>query len=147
MNNLVVASGVPRQILEHDQPARLYTLIADRHVVQPISFAGTAALQEAVVNILRKYADKFYRVRREQSDIKYMKYRLLDAKDANLMFNPPSAHEETSSYTVKSVVPSRRLFPTLRSSSRTSKHCTRRKAGNFRGFTSTAISISRCSLP
>ena len=68
LTNLVVRPDTPRRILTHHKPGRLYSLIADESMVKPESFAGKALLQEAVVNILRKYADAFYRVNRERWD-------------------------------------------------------------------------------
>lgn len=56
-------------------PERLYSLVADESVVRPESFANTALLQEAVVNILRKYADAFYRTNRERWDSNHMVYK------------------------------------------------------------------------
>jgi hypothetical protein len=60
--------------------------VADEAVVRPTSFAGTVLLQEAVVSILRKYADEFYRVNREQWESKHMVYRALDESEPNLSF-------------------------------------------------------------
>jgi hypothetical protein len=59
LTNLVVRPDTPRRILAITEPERLYSLVADASVVRPESFADTAQLQEAVVNILRKYADSF----------------------------------------------------------------------------------------
>jgi len=81
--NLAIRQDELEKILTTTEPTRLYTLIADETVVKPKSFAGTARLQQAVESILRKYVDKFYRVRQEQWDSKHMVYRQLDDKDPN----------------------------------------------------------------
>jgi hypothetical protein len=62
-----------------DHPTRLYRLVADESVVRLTSFGGTKA--GAVFNILRKYIDDFYRIRREHNES--MAYRPLDESDPN----------------------------------------------------------------
>ena len=102
LTNLVVRPDVPRRIIATNEPARLYSLVADESLVRPNSFARTALLQEAVVNILRKYADAFYRVNRERWDSDHMVYRTLDESDPNLSFNRGLVRErESSGYVVK----------------------------------------------
>ncbi|MFW6106792.1 MAG: restriction endonuclease subunit R, partial [bacterium] len=81
--NLAIRPDTPRKILAKTEPARLYTLVADESVVKPQTFADTSLLQEAVLSILRKYVDKFYRVHQERWDSKHMVYRTLDDEDAN----------------------------------------------------------------
>jgi len=81
--NLAIRPDTPRKILAKTEPARLYTLVADESVVRPQTFADTSLLQEAVLSILRKYVDKFYRVHQERWDSKHMVYRRLDDEDAN----------------------------------------------------------------
>ncbi|MFH0779126.1 MAG: restriction endonuclease subunit R [Candidatus Eisenbacteria bacterium] len=102
-NNLVILPDVPRRIMEHSEPSRLYRLVADDSVARPQSFAGIAILQEAVVNILRKYTDAFYRARREQWDSGHMVYKTLDETDPNLSFNTGSVREGASSRYVVSI--------------------------------------------
>ena len=102
LTNLVIQRDAPRQILATTEPDRLYRLVADESVVRPQSFAGTAMLQEATLSLLRKYADNFYRVRREQWDSKNMVYSTLDETDPNLNFNRAMVRErEASRYVVK----------------------------------------------
>jgi len=102
LTNLAIRPDAPRRILATTEPASLYRLVADESVVRPESFAGTAMLQEAAVNILRKYAENFYRVRREQWDSKHMVYKTLDESDPNLSFNQASVKErESGGYVVK----------------------------------------------
>jgi len=83
LRNLAVRPDILRTIFETKDPARLYTLIADESVAKPTSFAGTALLQEAVVSILRKYAEKFYRVRQERWEHDNMEYKTLETDDPN----------------------------------------------------------------
>ena len=83
LTNLAVRPETPREILATAEPARLYSLVADESVVAPRSFAGTALLHEATVAILRKYVDRFYRVRQERWDSEHMVYTELDDEDAN----------------------------------------------------------------
>ena len=96
LTNLVVRPDTPRRILTHHEPGRLYSLIADESIVKPESFAGKALLQEAVVNILRKYADAFYRANRERWDSNHMVYSTLDENDPNLSFNRDLVRERQS---------------------------------------------------
>jgi len=97
MTNLVVQRDMLRIILTTTEPERLYRLFADESVVMPKSFASTTLLQEAVVNILRKYIDTFYRINRERWDSNHMVYRTLDESDPNLRFNPSLVKERESS--------------------------------------------------
>jgi len=102
LTNLVVRPDAPRKIFTTTEQERLYSLVADESVVRPRSFAGTALLQEAVVTILWKYADNFYRVSRERWDSNQMVYRTLDERDPNLSFNRALVKEvERSRYIVK----------------------------------------------
>ena len=103
LTNLVIRPDTPRRILETAEPGRLYALVADETVVRPRTFAGTALLQEAVVNILQKYADAFYRVNRERWESHHMVYRTLDESDPNLSFNQESVSERTSGRYIVSV--------------------------------------------
>jgi len=98
LTNLVIRPDAPRRILATTEPDKLYKLVADELVVRPQSFAGVALLQEAVVNILRKYTDAFYRVRRERWDSRHMIYKTLDETDPNLSFNVREG--SASGYTV-----------------------------------------------
>ncbi len=97
LSNLVIRPEAPRRILEQGQ----YTLIADDAVFAPQSFAHRARLQEAVTAILRKYADAFYRLRRERWESENLVYRPLDLDDPNLAFNRPGVQEKKAAYTVR----------------------------------------------
>lgn len=97
LNNLVIRPETPRRIIEQGQ----YTLTADDAVFNPPSFAKRALLQETVTHLLRKYADAFYRLRREQWEGQHLVYRPLDLDDPNLAFNRPSVKEKKAAYTVR----------------------------------------------
>ena len=68
ITNLAIRPDAPRRILTTTDPTRLYTLVADKSVVRPESFANTTLLQEAVRSILRKYTDKFYQTQQGRWD-------------------------------------------------------------------------------
>ena len=81
-SNLAIQPELPRRLLTARDP-RLYRLIADESVVKPRSFGEAAVLQDAVVSILRKYTEKYYRVCQERWDSQNMTYIVLDAGDPN----------------------------------------------------------------
>ena len=87
LSNLIVLPDIPREIIAHNEPSRLYTLDAEKFVTCPRTFTERALLQEAVVNILRKYTDVFYRMRRERWDSRHMVYKTLGEMDPNITFN------------------------------------------------------------
>jgi hypothetical protein len=86
-SNLVVLPETPRKIIAACDPGRLYGILADEIVVKPESFAGVSLLHEAVVKILQKYMDVFYRQCMEEWDTENMVYRTLDESDPNFKFN------------------------------------------------------------
>lgn len=81
-SNLALRPGTPRQLLETSDP-KLYNLFADEAVVKPRSFSEASMLQEAVLTILRKYLEKYYRVSQERWDSGNMVYERLSADDPN----------------------------------------------------------------
>ena len=85
-------------ILETQEPS-LYELVADDEVVDPQSHAGRERLQEAVVNILRKYADALHRRRRSRWEAQQLVYKRLDETDPNFQLN--AVGEEQESYAVR----------------------------------------------
>jgi hypothetical protein len=87
LTNLVITPDAPGKIMATSQPSRLYRLIAEESVVRPTSFGEKRLLQEAVSSILRKYADDFYRVRREKWESHHMVYKTLDERDPNFSLN------------------------------------------------------------
>jgi hypothetical protein len=83
LQNLIVRPEVLPNIIEEGN----YTLVADEAVTRPRSFAERALLQEAVVRLLCKYVDSFYRHRREKWEEQNLVYKTLDKNDLNLAFN------------------------------------------------------------
>ena len=84
-SNLLIRPGLLRPILEAGDEA--YLLEAEESVVKPGSHYDRQRLQEAVTNILRRYADRLYRRRQAQWESKNLTYRQLDHSDDNLRFN------------------------------------------------------------
>ena len=100
--NLIIPPDAPRRIMATTTPNRLYRLVAEESVVRPTCFGGAKLLQEAVINILRKYTDDFYRVRREQWESHHLVYRTLDEGDPNFGLNRQVVKEgRTGGYVVK----------------------------------------------
>lgn len=81
--NLAVRPDTLKKIFATTEPTLLYSLVADESIVNPKMFADKAPLQEAVHSILRKYTEKFYRMRQERWDSEHMVYKALDDEDAN----------------------------------------------------------------
>ncbi|OIQ10580.1 type III restriction enzyme, res subunit [Moorella thermoacetica] len=88
-SNLILRPETPRQLIEFDEP-RLYKLLANEMVVKPQSFEQIPLLQEAVLAILRKYMEKYYRVHQERWETRNMTYDLLN-----------ESHPNFQNYTVK----------------------------------------------
>ena len=84
-SNLLIRPGLLRPILEAGGKA--YLLEAEDSVVKPGSHSDRQRLQEAVTNILRRYADRLYRRRQAQWESMNLTYRQLDRSDDNLRFN------------------------------------------------------------
>jgi len=98
LRNLVIRPEASRTIIENGT----YTLVADEAVVKPHSFAERTLLQEAVTRIMRKYADNFYRIRREKWEGQNLVYKSLDKSDPNLAFNREVVREHPEgTYVVK----------------------------------------------
>ena len=97
LTNLIVRPETPRQIIERIP----CTVIADERVVKPRSFADRALLQDAAMNLLRKYVDVFYRRARERWETKAMKYVPLGKDDPNLSFKPQGVRKQKAAYVIK----------------------------------------------
>ena len=98
MSNLLVRSELLRPILECSP--RPYRLVAEKSVVEPKSFQERQLLQDAVTNVLRKFADAVYRHRLAQWESENLTYRELDHSDDNFRFNP-GASEDKGTYVVR----------------------------------------------
>ena len=85
LSNLLIQPGLLRLILEAGEKA--YLLEADESVVKPKGHDDHLRLQEAVANILRKYADALYRRRQAAWESNNLTYRQLDHNDDNFRFN------------------------------------------------------------
>ena len=85
LDNLIIRPDEPRNILGAETP--VYRLIAEENVVAPRSCADRERLQEAVVSIVRKYADALYRHARARWESKHVVYKTLDESDPNFQFN------------------------------------------------------------
>ncbi len=98
LQNLVIRPEALKNIIVNG----IYALVADEAVVMPRSFAECALLQEAVTRILRKYADNFYRNKREKWESRNLVYKTLDKSDPNLAFNLEMMRERADgAYVVK----------------------------------------------
>ena len=98
LSNLLVRAELLRPILEAGEKA--YLLYAEESVVNPKSHEDWHRLQEAVTNILRRYADALYRQRQARWESKHLAYRQLDHTDDNFRFNI-GEHESAGKYIVK----------------------------------------------
>ena len=84
-SNLLIRPESLRSILETNPTA--YRLEAEEAVVEPKNDDDWRRLQEAVTNILRRYADALYRRRQARWESNTLTYRQLDDSDANFRFN------------------------------------------------------------
>ena len=85
LSNLLIQPGLLRPILEAGK--KTYLLEADESVVKPKDHDDHLRLQEAVANILRRYADALYRRRQAGWESNNLTYQKLDESDSNLRFN------------------------------------------------------------
>ena len=85
MDNLVVRPSSLKSIMEAG--CKAYRLIAEESLARPADVEEWTRLQNTVIGILRQYADKFYRRRRERWESSHMVYKKLDETDANFSFN------------------------------------------------------------
>ena len=85
MDNLVVRPAALKAIMEPKRCA--YQLVAEESLVKPKRAEEWERLQNTVIGILRQYADRLYRHRREQWESNHMAYRTLDETDPNFTFN------------------------------------------------------------
>ncbi len=79
-SNFAIHLDVPRLIIE---TSSLYKLVADESVFTPRSFTDINLLHRAIISILKKYVDKFYRVRQERWETNNMIYMEIDKQDPN----------------------------------------------------------------
>ena len=98
VDNLLIQPGKLRDILEADSP--VYRLYAEEALFRPENQASCARLQEAVVNILRKYADTLHHHRQSQWKSSRLRYKKLDMSEGNFRFNR-GEDDHSSRYIVK----------------------------------------------
>jgi hypothetical protein len=102
--NLLVQPDAPRKILAYrSESGALYSLSAEDAVVNPQNTDDLERLQEAVTNMVRKYADALYRHRREQWASEHLIYKTLDERDPNLRFNISDADDSSTGQYIVSV--------------------------------------------
>ena len=85
MDNLVVRPAELKRIVEAGRDA--YRLVAEESLTNPAGAEEWDRLQDTVTGILRQYADRLYRHRRERWESSNMVYKTLDETDANFRFN------------------------------------------------------------
>ena len=85
MDNMVVRPSSLKSIMEAG--CKAYRLIAEESLARPTDVQEWTRLQNTVIGILRQYADKLYRRRRERWESSHMVYKKLDETDANFSFN------------------------------------------------------------
>ena len=73
---------MPRKLFEQED-INIYSLLSDERLVRPQSFAEVTLLQEAIISILRKYVEKYYRVCQERWNSNHMVYGVLDISNNN----------------------------------------------------------------
>ena len=81
-SNLAIRPQAARRIIEAIDPS-CYELIADGRLVRPATLEDAARLTEAVVSILKKYMDKFYRMQQERWGSRHMQYMQVRDGDEN----------------------------------------------------------------
>ncbi len=83
LTNLALTPKAMMRIVKAAEGNELYDLIADDDIAAPQSYKDTRLLEEAVLTILKKYVDKFCRVRRDQWDAEKVVYTKVSERDAN----------------------------------------------------------------
>ena len=72
-----------REIMHTTGPVSLHSLRADDALLRPQSSADLMRLHEAVITLLRKYLDKFYRIQQARWESENLHYEILDKNDTN----------------------------------------------------------------
>lgn len=74
--NLLIPPGVARTIMEARDPT-MYELIASPSIGCPAQFEGVQTLEGAVVDVLKRYTDSYYRLAQRRWDAAHLEYRKL----------------------------------------------------------------------
>ena len=110
-DNMFVSPRALRNILEAEPTA--YSLICEDNLINPATLADLERLHDAVIVVLRKYADALYRRRRARWESAHMRYRILDESDPN--FRPDSAKDrESGAYMLRVPRKDSRLIRSIR---------------------------------
>jgi hypothetical protein len=80
--NLLIPMGAARSIMEARDPA-MYALVAPAGMVRPGRFEGVQALEGVVVEVLRRYADSYFRLAQRRWDAAHLEYRKLTVRETN----------------------------------------------------------------
>jgi len=104
-HNLIIRLDVLKDILMAEE-SRLYRLIVDRPIDEPKSFEEFSLLQETVLSILRKYVEKFYRVRHQRWDSEHMVYQPITPEHPDFLVREESTggieeSEKFQGYTIR----------------------------------------------
>ena len=83
-HNLAVSPAGIRRIVEDRST---YTLVAEARLTNPATLQDMEDLQQAVIAVLRKYADRRTSVHRRRWESKHIRYLRLDKGHPNLRFN------------------------------------------------------------
>ena len=78
-HNMAICPDAPAEILWNAE----YEIVAEDSVLEPRSWADARRLQEAAAAVASKYAERFYRMRRERWEHGRLRYRTLDQNDPN----------------------------------------------------------------
>jgi hypothetical protein len=74
--------GAARSIMEARDPA-MYDLVAPAGMVRPGRFEGVQALEGVVVEVLKRYADSYFRLAQRRWDAAHLEYRKLTVRETN----------------------------------------------------------------
>jgi hypothetical protein len=80
--NLVIRPNDPCRILSATDP-KLYGLICDDSLIKPNQLGAVMQLQDVLLAVLKKYVEKFYRLRQQNWDSDQMVYAALSKDDPN----------------------------------------------------------------
>jgi len=80
-HNLIIRPDHPHKILQSD--IALYDLICDEQLLKPVNTLQAALLQSAVSTVLKKYVERYYRLRQQRWDSSQMVYAPLQKNDPN----------------------------------------------------------------
>jgi hypothetical protein len=80
-DNLIVLKNSLRSLLK--EGSKLFSFICPDDFLEPESFSGVLRIQTAVQDLLRKYLDKFYRVRQDRWESGHLTYEPITSDDSN----------------------------------------------------------------